>query len=218
MSVLDYLQDNLGTVVWPALSQHVWLAGLPVVAGLALSLPLGWVAHRYARLRFVILSASSILYAIPSLVLFVVLPLVLGTGILDPINVAVALTLYAMALLVRSVVDGLSSVPDEVSLAATALGYRQLRRALTVELPIAVPVILAGTRVASVSSVSLVSVGAVIGVGGLGQLFTSGLQRDYLDPIIVGILLSLLLAFVFDLVIVTLQRWLTPWVRAGEQR
>jgi osmoprotectant transport system permease protein len=189
-----------------------------VVAGLALSLPLGWLAHRFGRLRFLILSASSILYAIPSLVLFVVLPLLLDTGILDPLNVAVALTLYAMALLVRSVVDGLSSVPDHVASAATALGYRRLRRVLTVELPIAVPVILAGTRVAAVSSVSLVSVGAVIGVGGLGQLFTSGLQRNYLDPIIVGIVLSVLLAFAFDLLIVAAQRLLTPWARAGERR
>jgi osmoprotectant transport system permease protein len=213
-----YFTTYFGSEVWPRLVEHAALAAAPVVAGLAVSLPIGFVAHRFARLRFWVLSAASILYTIPSLALFVLTPLVVGTGFLSPLNVAIALTFYAVALLVRSVVDGLSAVPEEVALAATALGYRRVRRLVEVDLPIAVPVILAGTRVAAVSSVSLVSVGAVIGVGGLGELFTSGLQRSYAPPIVVGVVFSLLLAFAFDAVLVVVQRLLTPWVRAGEQR
>jgi len=104
-----------------------------------------------------------------------------------------------------------------VTAAATAIGFRRLGLLVKVELPIAVPVILAGLRVATVSNVSLVSVGALLGIGGLGALFTDGLQRDYLAPIIVGIVLSVLLALVLDTLIVGVQRWLTPWVRAGER-
>ena len=154
----------------------------------------------------------------PSIALFVFLPVVLGTKILDPVNIVVALSLYTLALLLRTVVDGLTSVPLAVTQAATAVGYRRLGLLLSVELPLAVPVILAGVRVATVSNVSLVSVGALLGVGGLGALFTDGLQRDYLAPILVGIVLSLLLALVLDTFIVGVQRILTPWVRAGDQR
>ncbi len=215
--VLDYLRDNQDTVL-AALRQHLELALLPVVLGLLVAVPVGALAHRYRLLRPPLLAATSVLYAVPSLALFVVLPGVLGTRILDPVNIVVALTVYTVALLVRTVVDGLSSVPATVTAAATALGYRRPRRLLQVELPVALPVVLAGLRVATVSNVSLVSVGALLGVGGLGQLFTTGFQLDYTPPIVVGIVLSVVLALLLDAAIVLAQRALTPWVRAGEAR
>jgi osmoprotectant transport system permease protein len=125
----------------------------------------------------------------------------------------VALTIYTVALLARTVADGLRSVDVLVTRSATAMGYRRLRRLRDVELPVALPVILAGLRVATVANISLVSVGALIGVGGLGQLFTRGFQLFYLPPILVGIILSVLLAAVADTVIVLIQRAITPWTR-----
>lgn len=213
----QYLQTS-GDAVLAALQQHIVLALLPVVIGLAIALPLGYLAHRYRWLYLPLIGVGSTLYAVPSIALFVFLPVVLDTKILDPVNIVVALSIYTLALLMRTVVDGLTSVPLAVTQAATAVGYRRLGLLLSVELPLAVPVILAGVRVATVSNVSLVSVGALLGVGGLGALFTDGLQRDYLAPILVGIVLSLLLALVLDTFIVGVQRILTPWVRAGEQR
>ncbi len=213
----QYLQTS-GDAVLAALQQHIVLALLPVLIGLAIALPLGYLAHRYRWLYLPLIGVGSTLYAVPSIALFVFLPVVLDTKILDPVNIVVALSIYTLALLMRTVVDGLTSVPLAVTQAATAVGYRRLGLLLSVELPLAVPVILAGVRVATVSNVSLVSVGALLGVGGLGALFTDGLQRDYLAPILVGIVLSLLLALVLDTFIVGVQRILTPWVRAGEQR
>ena len=212
--MLQYLRTSSPAVL-VALGQHVVLALLPVLIGLAFALPVGYLAHRFRWLYPPLLTISSVLYAVPSLALFVVLPVILGTQILDPLNIVVALSVYTVALLVRTVVDGLASVPPSVTAAATAVGFRPLGLLLRVELPIAVPVILAGLRVATVSNVSLVSVGALLGVGGLGALFTDGLQRDYLAPIITGIVLSVLLALVLDSAIVGVQRVLTPWSRVG---
>jgi osmoprotectant transport system permease protein len=156
-----------------------------------------------------------LLYTIPSLALFVLLPPLLGTGILNPANVIVALTVYTVALLVRTVADGLSAVPSIVVNSATAMGYTPFRRFVGVELPMAVPVILAGLRVASVSAISLVTVGAVIGFGGLGKMFTDAFQRDIPAETIAGIVLVLLLAVVLDGLILLAGRALTPWTRVG---
>ena len=213
MSVLDYFNENRSEVLnW--LGYHAWLSALPVVLGLAISLPVGWLAVRHRWLYAPIVGAAGLLFTIPSIALFVVLPGWLGTKILDPINVAVALTIYSVALLVRVVADGLASVPDDVAQAATAMGYKRFQRLVSVELPIAVPVIAAGLRVASVSNVSLVAVAATIGVPELGQLFTTGFQLSYFAPIILGIILCVGLALVFDTVIVLTTRLLTPWRRA----
>jgi len=194
---------------------HIWLAGIPTVVGLLLAIPLGALARRYRWLYPPLITTAGLLYTIPSLALFIVLPGVIGTKILDPLNVVVALTIYTVALLVRVVADALASVPPDVRASATAMGYKPLRRLFTVELPIATPVIGAGLRVAAVSNVSLASVAAVIGVAQLGSLFTEGFQLDFFTPIVVGVVLCLLLAVVFDLIIVTSVRLATPWARAG---
>ncbi|RWZ52960.1 ABC transporter permease [Labedella phragmitis] len=210
--MIDYVIAN-ENVILAALSQHIMLALVPIVLGALIALPIGFLAVRYGWLYHPLLNVSGLLYSIPSLALFLIIPGIIGTKILSPINIIVALTVYTVALLVRVVADGLRSVDGIVTQAASAMGYRRIRRFFEVELPIALPVMLAGLRVATVANISLVSVGALIGVGGLGALFTRGLQLRYLDPIIVGIVLSVLLAVLCDLVIVLVQRRLTPWTR-----
>lgn len=212
--MIDYITTN-SALILAALNQHIVLALVPVLLGVIVALPLGYLAVRFGWLYHPLLNLSGVLYSIPSLALFVILPGILGTKVLSPVNIVVALTIYTVALLVRVVADGLRSVDPTITQAASAMGYRRVRRLFGVELPIALPVMLAGLRVATVSNISLVSVGAIIGVGGLGALFTRGLQLRYMDPIIVGILLSVLLAAICDTVIVLVQRRLTPWVRAG---
>jgi osmoprotectant transport system permease protein len=209
--LLDHYQEVLTLA-----GQHIYLAGLPLVLGLVLAIPLGWLARRYRVLYPPLIIGTGLLYTIPSLALFILLPLILGTRVLDTTNVIVALTLYTLALLVRTVADGLGAVPDAVNQAATAMGYRRVRRFFSVELPLAVPVISAGLRVAAVSNVSIVSVAAIIGVSQLGLLFTDGYQRQFFDPLIVGVIACVLLALAFDLVIVLITRLLTPWLRARQ--
>jgi len=211
--MIGYFRANSDEIIsW--LGWHARLSALPLLFGLIIALPLGWLARRYRWLYPPLVSLAGLLYTIPSLALFILLPGILKTRILDPNNVVVALTIYTVALLVRVVADGLAAVPDEVLQAATAMGYRRIGRLLKVELPIAVPVIAAGLRVAAVSNVSLVSVSALIGVPELGQLFTNGFQLAYQTPILLGILLSVLLALVFDTIIQVVARVLTPWRRA----
>jgi osmoprotectant transport system permease protein len=201
--------------VWQLMLIHAVLALIPLVVGLLLAIPLGWLAKRYRVLYSPLIAGTGLLYTIPSLALFILMPLVLGTGILDPINVVVALTIYTIALLVRTVADGLGSVPDEVVQAATAMGIGRGRRFWSVELPLAVPVIAAGLRVAAVSNVSIVSVAALLGIPQLGSLFTDGFARNFLDPIAVGILACMVLALAMDLAILWISRAATPWLRTG---
>jgi osmoprotectant transport system permease protein len=196
--------------------EHLWFALIPVVIGLVLAVPLGWLANRTRLGRTLTINVAGLLYTVPSLALFVLLPPLLGTRILDPINVIVALTVYTVALLVRTVADALSAVPPVVVNAATAMGYTPVRRFLSVELPLSVPVVLAGLRVAAVSSISLVTVGAVIGFGGLGRMFTDGFQRDIPQEILTGIVLVLLMALVVDGLILLIGRAITPWDRVGQ--
>lgn len=193
---------------------HLLQAAIPLVISVIIAVPLAQLARLNGAVSAVILSVGSLLYTIPSLALFVVLPVILGTKILDFTNVIVALTIYAVALLVRSTLDALNSVDEGIRQAATAMGYKPLRRFLTVDLPLSLPVLFAGLRVISVSNISLVTVGALIGIPSFGNLFTDGLQRDFTTEIVVGILGTLLLAVVMDVVLVLLQRLLTPWLHA----
>ena len=210
---LDHTEDVLLLA-----EQHIYLAGLPLVFGLLIALPLGWVARRWRPLYLPFTAGLGLLYTIPSLALFILMPAILHRQILDPVNVVVAMTIYTVALLVRTVADGLGAVPDDVAQAATAMGYGRGKRFFAVELPLAVPVIAAGMRVAAVSNVSIVSVGAIIGVQQLGMLFTDGFNRFFYDPIVVGVLGCILLALLFDVVIVVVTRLLTPWQRATKAR
>ncbi|MEJ2885427.1 ABC transporter permease [Actinomycetospora aeridis] len=193
---------------------HVLLALVPVVLGLLIALPLGWWAHRSPGARRVLVPLSGALYTVPSLALIVFIPVVLGTPILSPVNVGLTLTIYTVALLVRSVAEALDAVPASVTLAALAVGYRPAGLLLGVQLPLAVPVLTAGLRVASVSSFSLVTVGALVGIDSLGTLMTDGFQQDYTAMVVTGIVGSIVLAFIFDALWLALGRALTPWSRA----
>ncbi|MDQ2757756.1 MAG: ABC transporter permease [Actinomycetota bacterium] len=209
---MSYFTSHLSDIA-TLLGRHLYLAVVPLLIGLLIALPLGWLARRFGWLYPPLIVGTGLLYTLPSLALFILLPGVLGTQILDPVNVLVAMTVYTVALLVRTVADGLGAVPAEVQMAATAMGYKPLARLVRVELPLAVPVIAAGLRVAAVSNVSIVSVAAIIGVSQLGSLFTDGFNRNYLDPIVIGIIACVALALALDLVIVVLGRVLTPWQR-----
>jgi len=193
---------------------HVLLALIPVLVGLLIALPLGWWAHRSPVARRVLVPLSGALYTIPSLALIVFIPLILGTPILSPVNVGLTLTIYTVALLVRSVAEALDAVPGTVTTAAVAVGYRPTGLLFGVQLPLAVPVLTAGLRVASVSAFSLVTVGALVGIDSLGTLMTDGFQQDYPAMVATGIIGSVVLAFVFDALWLALGRSLTPWSRA----
>lgn len=205
----DWIGRNIDDIAG-LLGDHVLMSLLPVVAGLMLALPIGLACARWRWLYPPVLAITSVLYALPAIALFVVL--IAFTG-LTRTTVMIPLTLYTLSVLVPGVVDGLRAVPDHVRQAAIAMGFGQLRRLFQVELPIALPVVMAGLRVATVSNISLVSVGALIGNGGLGELFTDGFYRDFPTPIIVGIVATIVLAVLADVALILLQRALTPWAR-----
>lgn len=216
MNVWTYFRDNQSEILsWTWTT--IWLAALPVIAGLAIALPVGWLASRFRWTYPPVVTMAGLLYTIPSLVLFLLLPGILGTQILAPVNVAVALTVYTVALLVRVVADGLNSVSEVTMAAASAMGYTNRQRLFSVQFPIAVPVIGAGLRVAAVSNVSLVSVASLLGVAQLGSLFTQGSQLDQLTPILLGLIMIMALALLFDGAILLTIRLLTPWKRAVER-
>jgi osmoprotectant transport system permease protein len=199
-------------VIRAALIEHVELALVAVVAGLVVSLPLGVAAVRWRRLRSPVLMAEGVLYAIPSLAAIVLLGP--WTGYLTRTTVAIPLTGYTLLILTRNVVTGLEGVPEEVRESATGMGYSPTRRLLRVELPLALPTIIAGIRIATVSTIALVTIGFVAGHGGLGELINDGIQA-YVDytPLTVGIVLTVALALAADLLLLLAQRLLTPWAR-----
>lgn len=215
--IIDYVPANIGQLR-QLTGNHLLQSVLPIVFGVLIAVPLAQLARQNRTLAGIMLTGSSLLYTIPSLAMFVFLPLVLGTSILSMVNVVVALTIYAVALLMRSTVDALTSIDDGVRQAAVAMGYTPLRRFLTVDLPLSIPVLIAGVRVISVTNISMVSVGALIGVPSLGRLFTDGLTRNYPVQIAVGIIITLLLALLLDLLLVLLERVLTPWARSSTRR
>lgn len=201
--------DFILTLTW----RHIAIAVPVVLLSVLISLPLGRLANATGWGRRLIVGGSSLLYAIPSLAVFVILPGLVGTKILDPLNVVIALTLYGVALLTRSASEAFDAVDAELLTAATAQGHSAWQRFWRVELPLAGESILAGTRVVSASTLSLVSVGALIGVQSLGTLFTEGYARSFVTEIVVGIVGTALLAVVFDLALVALAALLMPWTR-----
>jgi len=211
---VHYLVTHL-PAAWMLTVIHLRLSLVPVLAGLAIALPWGVLAWRRALLRRLTTVTASVVFTIPSLALFVVLPLLIPTRILDEANVIVALTLYTTALMVRVVLEALDAVPQQVRDAAGAIGYRPITRLLKVELPLSIPVLVAGLRVVVVTNISMVSVGAVIGIGGLGTWFTEGYQANKSDQIVAGIIAILMLAFVVDMLILLAGQLATPWARAS---
>lgn len=209
---MRWLWENLDLVLGLTLD-HARLSVIPIVVAFIASIPLGWLASLHRLTRLVLLFAFGVLFTIPSLALFVSLPLVLGTKILDPANVVVALSIYGVALMVRGAADAFASVPRDVVNSSTAVGYSRAGRFWTVEFPLAGPVLLANIRVVSVTTISLLSVGSLIGVQSLGYLFLNGYQRTFPTEVVIGIVFTLLLALVFDTILVVLGRLLMPWTR-----
>src|SRR6201993_4131507 len=211
---MHYLLTHLGDA-WGLTLVHLRLALLPVLIGLAIAVPLGVLVQRMPIARRLTTAAASIVFTIPSLALFVALPTIIGTRILDEANVIVALTAYTAALLVRAVLEALDAVPAHVCAAATAVGYPTIKRMLKVELPLSIPVLVAGLRVVVVTNIAMVSVGSVIGIGGLGTWFTAGYQTNKTGQILAGIIALFALAIVIDALIVLAGRLATPWERAA---
>ncbi len=195
---------------WQYALANAFLGVVPALAGLVISLPVGIACAHWRWLYPPLLTATSIIYAIPSLALFVVLIAYTGLGNLTLI---IPLTLFSLCVLLPNVVDGLRSVPEPVRQAATAMGFGSLRRLALVELPLAIPVVVAGLRVAVVSGISLASVGVLIGVNSLGYFFIDGLQRDFPEEIWAALAGVMALGLVCDLLLVTTRRLLTPWSR-----
>ncbi len=204
--------------IWALTLTHIWLSVPPIALGFLISIPFGYWASRSAAARSVLLTLGNVLYTIPGLALVVLVPVILGLSLLNPLNVVVALTIYALAIMVRSAADAFASVSGAVKEAATAQGYSAAQRFVQVEFPLAGPVLLAGLRVVSVSTISLVTVGALVGIESLGSLFTDGFQRDFLTEAVVGFVLVLVLAAVFDVLLSLAGRLLMPWNRGGSVR
>ncbi|HEU4808791.1 MAG TPA: ABC transporter permease [Homoserinimonas sp.] len=209
---MNWVLENLD-LIGELTVEHIRLSITPIILGLVIALPLGWLAYRFVLSKSLILTFAGLLYAIPSLALFVLLPPALGISFLSELNVTIALTLYAVAIMARSVADGLDSVEEDVKQSATAVGYSNWSRFWSVELPLAGPVIVAGLRVTAVSTVSLVTVGILIGVHSLGYLFTNGLQRRIIEEVAAGVIMTVLVALLFDLLLMSLGRLVLPWAR-----
>ncbi|TMC67999.1 MAG: ABC transporter permease [Chloroflexi bacterium] len=207
----DWLSKHIPLVL-DALQQHVALSAIAVIAGLAIALPIGVAAHRWRAVRGPALAAFGILYTIPSIALFAAL--VPYTG-LTFVTAEIGLISYTLLILARNVVVGLEAVPPDVLDAADGMGYRPLARLLRIELPLALPAIIAGVRVATVTTIGLVTITAVIGEGGLGQLILKGLIESFHTPLVVATALSILLALVADLVLAGAQRLAVPWSRGA---
>ena len=210
---MNWLWSNLDRVGELVLV-HLALSVPAIILSFVVSVPIGWLAHRYRWSRGVLLSLVGLLYAIPSLALFIALPAVTGLSLRSPVNLVIALTLYGVAVLVRTATDAFDSVERDIRQSATAIGYSGAGRFWGVDLPLAGPVLLSGLRVVIVSTVSLATVGAVIGVQSLGSLFTDGFQRGIQVEIITGIVATILLALLLDWLVVLLGRMLMPWTRA----
>lgn len=199
-----------GPEILAATRQHVILTALAVGIGLALSLPLAVAAHRVPRLRTPILGLTGVIYTIPSLALFAIL--VPFTG-LSKTTVEIGLVAYTLLILVRNILTGLAGVPDEVVDAARGMGYAGGRLLMRVELPLALPAILGGVRIATVSTIALVTIGAEVSNGGLGRLILEGFQNDYRAEAFGASVLCVALAITADLALLVVQRLLTPWTR-----
>jgi osmoprotectant transport system permease protein len=206
---MSYLENNWSDIAQYT-GQHVSLTVQAMVIAVLVALPLAVLAHRVPALGSAAVGTTAVLYTVPSLALFGLLVPFTGIG---RTTVLIGLTVYALLVLVRNTLVGLQGVPGEVRDAARGMGYSSARRLIAVELPLALPAILTGVRLATVSTVALVTVGVVVGYGGLGQLMYRGFNSSYRAEIMTAAVLCLLIALVADLLLLAAGRALTPWVR-----
>lgn len=213
---MNWVIDNLD-LIGALTVDHLRQSAAAIVLGFAVSVPIGWLAFHYTRLRGPVLTVIGLLYTIPSLALLPLLQL-FGLPFLSEINLIVALAVYAVAIMTRSVTDGLASVDAVTRDAAVAVGFGTWRRFWTVDFPLAGPVVLAGLRVTAVSTISLATVGALVGATNLGYLFTNGSQRRIVAEVLAGVVAVVVVALVVDLLLVALGRALMPWTRSAAPR
>jgi osmoprotectant transport system permease protein len=207
----EYLRSR-SAILEQALTQHVSITVVSVLLGLVIAFPLALLARRYRNLEWFVVGTTTTLYTIPSLALFaLLLPL---TGI-TPTTVVVGLVLYSLTILVRNILEGFRAVPEDVRESALGMGYGRTRMLFRVEVPLALPSIMAGLRVATVSTVALTTVGVIVGNGGLGNLLKEGVDTQFRPQVLTASVLCVLLAVFFDLILVGTQRVLTPWTRTG---
>ncbi|PVE12424.1 ABC transporter permease [Streptomyces scopuliridis] len=205
----DYLSSRR-TILWDAVLQHLHLTFLAILLALLIAVPLALAARRWNWAVGPVLGITTILYTIPSLAMFsLLLPLY---GLAASLVVA-GLVLYSLTLLVRNILAGLRAVPEETRQAARGMGYGPVRLLLTVELPLALPAAMAGLRIATVSAVSLVTIGAIVGYGGLGNLIYAGMNTFFKAQVLTASVLCVIIAVAADLLLLGLQRLLTPWAR-----
>ena len=203
----EWVGDHLSEIR-ASLVEHIILTVLTVVIGLAISLPLAVLVRRWRPLYAPVLWTTGGMYAIPSLALFGILIPITG---LSRTTALIPLVMYTLLILVRNIVTGLNAVPDDVRDAARGMGYRGTTEFFRVDVPLALPAIFAGIRIATVSTIALVTVTAVIGQDSLGRLILDGLQRDFRTPLVIGLVLTIVLATAAELLLLGLQWLLTPW-------
>ena len=192
---------------------HLTIAVPAIIASVLIAVPIGAWAQRSKGVGGAVLSFLTVLYAVPSLPLLIVIPVLSGIALRSRVNMVVVLTIYGIAVLIRQCAEAFAAVPVDVLESADALGMSRLRRFCTVELPLAVPVIVSGTRVVITSTVSLVTIGAFIGVRSLGTLFTDGFQRGLTVEVLAGLVMTIALALLLDALAVGLGALMTPWRR-----
>ena len=207
----QYVVDRQDEIV-DATVEHLLITIAAVALGVVIAFPLALLARRFPKLESSVLGASTGIYTIPSLALF---PLLLPFTGLSPTTVVAGLALYALTILVRSMLEGLRAVPDEVRESAAGLGYGATRMLFRVELPLALPVIMAGLRVATVSTVALTTVGSLVSYGGLGNLIKEGVETNFRAELFTAAVLCVVLAVALDVIIVLTQRAMTPWARGA---
>lgn len=205
----DWVERH-GDEIAQATRDHLELTAIAVGAGLALSIPLALATRRWPRLNGPVLGLTGLLYTIPSLALFAFFVPITG---LTRTTAEIGLISYTLLILVRNITVGLAAVPDDVLDAADGMGYRRTSRLVRVEVPLALPSIIAGIRIATVTTIGLVTVTALIGEGGLGRFIQDGFARDFKTPLVVGLGLSVLLAMVAEVGLVLVERMVTPWAR-----
>ena len=208
----DWLSENFWEDIFPAIQGHMYLSFVSVAIALAISLPVGVLAARYRKIYPPVTFVTGILYSIPSLALFSILISVPGI-VIGPTPVIIALVAYSLLILIRNVVAGIDSVPAETIDAARGMGLTNRQILFGIELPLALPVIVAGIRIATVTIIGIATIGAYISGGGLGKLIFDGINRNFPTMIIAGAVLATALAILADLLLLALERYLRPWAR-----
>lgn len=193
---------------------HLWLSVSAILVSVLIAVPVGWMVNRHKLTREALIALISVIYAVPSLPMFIVIPAITGVSMRSAAAVVIVLSIYGVALLQRTAADAFAAVPQEVLGSATAMGYSPWQKFWRIELPLAGSIIIAGLRVVVVNTVSLVTVGAVIGIQSIGTLFTDGFQRGIIAEVVTGLVLTIVLALALDALTVLAGWLLFPWKRA----